>query len=72
MNVITKNMNNTTELLEFAEYPKHSAKDIKHSTKVLPSVTLGKQHTASTESANSCLPSVFYRALDKWFAECQI
>jgi len=23
-------------------------------------------------SANSYLPSVFYRALGKWFAECQI
>ena len=42
--------------------PKHSAKD-------LLSVTLGKQHTASTVPANVSLPSVFYRALDKYFAE---
>jgi len=39
----------------------------RHSVKVLPSVTLGKQHTASTVSANSYLPNVFYRALGKWF-----
>ena len=34
--------------------------------------TLGKQYTTSTVSANSYLLSVFYRALGKWFAECQI
>jgi hypothetical protein len=38
----------------------------KHSAKALLSVTLGKQHTSSTVSANSYLPSVFYRTLDKW------
>ena len=36
---------------------------------LLPSVTLGKQHTASTVPANVILPSVFYRALGKYFAE---
>ena len=40
-----------------------------HSAKDLSSVTLGKQHTASTVPANSSLPSVFYRALGKDFAE---
>ena len=34
--------------------------------------TLGKQYTTSTVSANSYLLSVFYCALGKWFAECQI
>ena len=31
--------------------------------------TLGKQHTISIVPANVSLPSVFYRALDKYFAE---
>ena len=44
----------------------------RHSAKALLSATLDKQHTTSTVSANSYLPSVFYRALGKWFAECQI
>ena len=35
----------------------------KYSAKDLPSVTLGKQHTASTVPANVYLASVFYRAL---------
>jgi len=56
----------------FAVCHRHSAKPVKYSAKALPSVTLGKQHTTSTVSANSYLPSVFYRALGKWFAECQI
>jgi hypothetical protein len=36
----------------------------------LPSVTLGKEHTAKKLSAKRPLPSVFYRALGKGFAEC--
>ena len=62
----------TTENSDFAVCHRHSAKTKKHSANTLPSVTLGKQHMSSTVSANSYLPSVFYRALDKWFAECQI
>ena len=38
--------------------------------KVLPSVALGIQHTATIYSAKACLPSVFHRALGKHFAEC--
>ena len=64
--------NGTTGNSDFAVCHTHSAKTKKHSAKALPSVTLSKQHTASTVSANSYLPSVFYRALDKWFVECQI
>ena len=60
----------TTENSRFAVCHKHSAKPTKHSTKALPNVTLVKQHTASTVLANVFLPSVFYRALDKDFAEC--
>ena len=56
---------NTTGNREFAVCHRHSAKTKKHSAKALPSVTLGKQDTASTESTNSYLPSVFYRALGK-------
>ena len=57
----------TTRNSDFAMYHMHSAKTKKHSAKALPSVTLGKQHTASIVSENSYLPSVFYRALGKWF-----
>ena len=39
---------------------RHSAKTKKHSAKVLPSVTLGKQHTTSIVSANISLLSVFF------------
>ena len=60
----------TTGLLEFVECPKHSAKDIKHSANGSPSVTLGEQHSPKKVTAKTTLPSVFYRALDKAFAEC--
>jgi len=53
----------TTGNSGFAVCHRHLAKPIKHSTKALPSVTLGKQHTASTVSANVYLSSVFYWAL---------
>ena len=59
----------TTENSGFAVCHRHSAKPTKHSAKALPSVTLGKQHTTSTVPANVSLPSVFYRALGKYFAE---
>jgi hypothetical protein len=38
--------------------------------KALPSVTLGKEHTAKKLSVKQSLPSVFYRTLGKGFAEC--
>ena len=60
----------TTGLLEFAECPKHSAKDIKHSANGSPSVILGEQHSPKTVTAKPTLSSVFYRALGKAFAEC--
>ena len=63
-------MQHTTGLLEFAECPKHSAKDIKHSANGSPSVTLGEQHSPKKMTAKPTLPSVFYRALGKAFTEC--
>jgi hypothetical protein len=36
----------------------------------LPSVTLGKESSANSTSATFSLPSTFYRALGKDFAEC--
>ena len=59
----------TTENSRFAVCHKHSAKPKKHSAKDLSSATLDKQHTASIVLANGSLPSVFYRALGKDFAE---
>ena len=50
--------------------PRHTVKLKKHSAKDLPSVTLGKQHTAYTVTAKVSLPSVFYCAFGKDFAEC--
>jgi hypothetical protein len=60
----------TTGIGRFAECLKHSAKPDKHSTKTLPSVTLGKESSANSRSATASLPSTFYRALDKDFTEC--
>ena len=62
--------NNCRSLLEFAECPKHSAIGIKHSANGSPSVTLDEQHSPKIVTAKPTLPSVFYRALDKAFAEC--
>ena len=59
----------TTRNTSFAMCHRHSAKTKKHSAKALPSVTLGKQHMASTVPTNVSLLSVFYRALGKYFAE---
>jgi len=56
-----------TGLPEFAECPKHSAKDIKHSANGSPSVTLGEQHSSKTVTAKPTLPNVFYRTLGKAF-----
>ena len=60
----------TTGLLEFAECLKHSANHLKHSANGSPSVTLGEQHSPKKVTAKPTLPSVFYRALSKGFAEC--
>ena len=59
----------TTENSSFAVCHRHSTKFKKYSAKYLPSVTLGNQHMTSTVPANRFLPSVFYRALGKDFAE---
>ena len=56
---------NTTGNSGFAVCHRHSTKPTKHSAKILPSVTLGKQHTISIVSANASLPSVCYRTLGK-------
>ena len=59
----------TTRNSRFAVCHRHLAKPKKHSAKDLSSVTLDKQHMASTVPANGSLPSVFYRPLGKDFAE---
>jgi hypothetical protein len=48
-----------------------SANPEKHSAKSLSSVVLGKEGSANSISAKTSLPSTFYRALGKNFAECQ-
>ena len=60
----------TTGFPNFAECQLHSAKDRLHSAKYLPSVTLGKRHSAKNPTAMRTLPSVVSRALGKGFAEC--
>ena len=60
----------TTGLLEFAKCPKDSANHLKHSANGSPSVTLSEQHSPKKVTAKPTLPSVFYRALGKAFAEC--
>jgi hypothetical protein len=70
MHVIDHFSANTTGIAFFAECLRHSAKAILHSAKALPSVTLGKEHSAKISSAKSYLPSVFFRTLGN-FAECQ-
>ena len=60
----------TTGFRFFAECLRHSAKARLHSAKPLPSAALGKEHTAKNWSAKHSLPSVFYWALGKGFAEC--
>jgi hypothetical protein len=61
----------TTGIAFFAECLRHSAKAILHSAKALPSVTLGKEHSAKISSAKGSLPSAFFWTLGKDFAECQ-
>jgi hypothetical protein len=55
----------TTGFRGFAECPRHSAKPELHSAKPLPSVALGKEHSAKISSAKMSLPSAFCRALGK-------
>ena len=57
----------------FAECRIHSANAFLHSAKGLPSVSvaLGKPHSVKKVTAKASLPSVFFRALGKVFAECQ-
>ena len=55
----------------FAECRIHSAKALLHSAKGLPSVALGKPHSVKKVTAKALLPSVFFQALGKVFAECQ-
>ena len=50
-------------------FRRHSPKAKLHSTKLLPSAALDKEHTAKNWSAKLSLPSVFYRALGTGFAE---
>jgi hypothetical protein len=47
------------------------AECLKHSSKSLPSVALGKEGSTHSASAKPSLPSTFSRALGKDFAECQ-
>jgi hypothetical protein len=64
----------TTEnksLPESRSLPSVSAKTILHSAKPLPSITLGKEHSANISSAKGSLPSIFFRTLGKDFAQCQ-
>jgi hypothetical protein len=56
----------------FAECLKHSTKPERHSTNALSSVTLDKESSANCTSTTTSLPSTFYRALDKDFAECHL
>ena len=66
-----RDFTHTTGLALFAECRIHSAKALLHSAKSLPSVALGKPHSVKKVTAKAPLPSVFFRALGKVFAECQ-
>ena len=50
----------------------HSAKATLPSAKPLPRAALGKAPPVKNPSAKNSLPSAFYRALDKVFAECNL
>jgi len=60
----------TTGFSFFVECLRHSAKADIHSTKPLPSVTLGKGRSVNSLLAKTSLPSALYRVLGKAFAEC--
>ena len=55
----------------FAECRLHSAKAALHSTKPLPSATLGKEPPSNPLPVKAALPSVKFRAFGKGFAECR-
>ena len=59
----------TTGFTSFAECRLHSANASLHSANSLPSVTLGKRHSAKPPMAKGSLPSVEFWALGKDFAE---
>jgi hypothetical protein len=46
--------------------PEALGEALKHSTKALPSVTLGKEGSANSASTKTSLPSTFSRALGKY------
>jgi hypothetical protein len=71
VNCVYLNLAITTGIAFFVECLRHSAKAILHSAKPLPSVTLGKEHSANILSAKGSLPSTFFLTLGKDFAECQ-
>ena len=50
----------------------HLAKATLPSAKPLPRAALGKKPTVKNPSAKNSLPSAFYRALSKVFAECNL
>jgi hypothetical protein len=52
-------------------YRNRAANPEKHSAISLPSVALSKEGSAKSTSAKASLPSIFYRALGKVFAEYQ-
>jgi hypothetical protein len=60
----------TTENSHFTDCLKHSTKTEKHSTKSLPSVTLGKKVSVNCTSTTVSLLNTFYRTLSKDFTEC--
>ena len=59
----------TTGFTAFAECRLHSAKASLHSANSLPSVTLGKRHSAKPPTVKGSLSSVGFRAHGKDFAE---
>jgi hypothetical protein len=68
---IISNDSLTTGLVFFAECLRNSVKAIIHSVKPLSSVTLEQKYSTNILLAKGSLPSTFFRALDKDFAECR-
>jgi hypothetical protein len=69
MSGATATPSTTTKIGLFAECLKHSVKPKKHSAKSLPSVELDKESSVNCTSITASLPSTFYPALGKDFAE---
>jgi hypothetical protein len=61
----------TKTAARFAECLLYSAKATLHSSKPLPSATLGKEAPSKPFTVNPALPSAKSRAFDKGFAECR-